>query len=470
MRCRAARGFGATAWACAWVWALATPGKTVAQVESTARVQLIASTDSASLVDFSREARAALGEGFRFHTERDGGWFKLQLGFASFADASAALPDIRRRGYPDAWIVAPARVERREPPGSSAGASGSADRLSHNRPATADSIVAMALPVAAPRRSPDVVDVGLYLARAPLRDQHVYAVTLREPPGTADDNASAERIPDGQFEVRATVAGRAETNIDHDQDYSRAWGLIAGAGARYIYDGDETAFEVSYEVARHEYPDAPKWTRVGHVGRASVERELGDDLKFEISAEASFGGSTEDRELANVFTVRPRLEWELDERSEFRLSSAFRLKRYPGEPERNATAPYVELEFRRRLWGEARLAFSTRGGIKHTPTPRRRYRRFTQEADLEMPFAGGLLELGLKFRLKSYDERMIETLDGDDELRRDRRLRPRASWLRPIDTRLSLFLEYDFESRVSNDPDKVFDAHALVAAIWVRIH
>jgi len=265
-----------------------------------------------------------------------------------------------------------------------------------------------------------------------------------------------------------SVSGRFDTNIDHDQEEFQTWGIVVGAGLQYRFEGDDTEWEVGYEIARHEYRDAPRWSRIGHTVQAGFERDLGGPWKLDVLGEASLGGSTEDRELANVYSLRPRLELEIDDASELRLKTALRFKRFDGEPERNATAPYAGLEYRRRIGRAARWSIATRYEIKRTPSERSRYGRWTHEMELALPAGSGRIELGVKVRMKNYASRLVET-GGGEALRRDQRIKPSLSWIQPIGDRTGLRLDYDYESRFSNDPRKRYDAHAFGLRLWAMI-
>lgn len=279
---------------------------------------------------------------------------------------------------------------------------------------------------------------SLVVARsAEAQRYRVQVLAARSPSGIADHVRSLEALVDpppgtalSRARVVVTVAGRLESNIDHEEDPLSAWGLITGVGLVYGFESDDTDLELSYEVARHHYASAPRWNRIGHTARAALERELGGPWTLKVTGEASLGGTTEDRELADVYSLRPRLEFELGDGASLRLNTAFRLKRFDGEPDRNATSPYVGLEFKQYLGSGVSWSVGSRYGLKQTPSERRRYRRWTSEAELALPVPGGSrVELGVKYRVNNYTHRLVELDDELEVLRRDRRIQPSFSWV-----------------------------------------
>jgi len=283
-------------------------------------------------------------------------------------------------------------------------------------------------------------------------------------------SAQEPEPPTQQVSLFVIAASRFESNINHDPAPVEDYGVVGGGRITYRYEGDAADLELSYEIGLHRYRFTDRWDRVGHSFRAGFDYDLGGGWDLDLDGEASLGGSTEDRELANVFTIKPRLTYELSREYEVRLTGALRYKRIMQDPTRNATNPYGKIEIRRRFLGGTRLTLGSRFEVKHTPRERSRYQRWTHAGELEIPtWNGGSLEVEVKYRTKNYTLRLIEIDSGAEELRRDRRLIPEVTWTQPLTSRLDLRLDYEYETRASNDFEKEYEAHAVGATMIFRV-
>ena len=76
------------------------------------------------------------------------------------------------------------------------------------------------------------------------------------------------------------------------------------------------------------------------------------------------------------------------------------------------------------------------------------------------------LRVELEWRDRRYVSRTVEIL-GEDVLREDTRWTPRIVWERSFNRYLVTRVEYEFESRGSNDPDKRMGNHELIVGARV---
>jgi hypothetical protein len=287
---------------------------------------------------------------------------------------------------------------------------------------------------------------------------HEYTVEAASPevPPSPNNEGSSWWKP---FSFFVSTSGVYDTNINHDENPVRDWGLVYGVGTHFETD----AVEIDYEIASHNYRNTDRWDRISHSLTTSYEQKFTRRLSMEAVGEMALRGSSEDRELGDQYILEPRIHYRLSPSSRLRFYGAYRLRRYDENAERDATNRYVGLELRNRL-GHSTLDVGYRWETNRADGSRFSYDRQTYSAQLSTPFAGGLHRLGieLRYRPQRYTDRF---LDDDVTLRRDRRwiLTVGASFA--LSRNLELLPGYKLETRSSNDPSKKFDAHAAYVGV-----
>lgn len=271
----------------------------------------------------------------------------------------------------------------------------------------------------------------------------------------------------------ASVSSIFDSNIDHDAEDVRSFGLVPSVGVHFQNSLEKPALQLDYETGFHSYTNSSRWDRVSHKARASFERRLRPWLASETVGEVTIKGSSEDRELSNQYVLGQEFELRAGGGRRFKAFGAYRLKRYGDDPGRNAIDPYVGGAFAQRLAGGRSLELSYRYDKNRSQGARNRYVRWTYGAEFRTPFArpDALLTIEARYRPQLYARTVeVEDEDGDDRdvPRRDRRLVVGATWQRPLNDNLTLGLGYRYEARRSNDPDKNFNSHLAGATFTYR--
>ncbi len=272
----------------------------------------------------------------------------------------------------------------------------------------------------------------------------------------------------GRLVVAFTAGTAFDSNIDHDLDPRAVYGGVAGLGVRFRDNPANPSFEVTYEAALHRYPEANQWDRLSQTARMAWELDLGGPLKFETVAEASLRGSSEDRELSNQIRVEPRLEVKLSSAQRLRFFTAYRVKRYPEDPVRNASNPMAGVQFRQRSPRGDSWEFGVRYDSNRADGARFSYHRWTTETTFATPLGPvDRLEFGLAMRMQRYPNRFVEVED-DDVPRFDQRWSPSVRWAHTVDDDFEFSAEYQFESRQSNDPGRGYRSHLTTFRVVQR--
>ncbi|HVE65924.1 MAG TPA: hypothetical protein VNC59_05040 [Thermoanaerobaculia bacterium] len=275
-----------------------------------------------------------------------------------------------------------------------------------------------------------------------------------------DDGGSSWLRP---FTFFVNVGGIYDSNINHDEEPIRTWGTFFGGGVRFETDD----FYAQYEIASFSYTYTDSgWSRISHRLETAYEHDLSKKWEAELVGEAALKGSSEDNDLGDEYTLKPRLNYDLSDSQRIRLYGAYRLRSYGDiDPLRDANNYYVGLQFRQRI-GTGHFDAEYRWEVNESKGPRNRYNRQTYGLEYTTPFGGGLHQLVLEARYRpvQYWHRRIDNED-DEDLRRDVRWIGTAVAKFSLSRRISIHPTYRYERRTSNDPEEEWDAHLGILSI-----
>lgn len=264
-----------------------------------------------------------------------------------------------------------------------------------------------------------------------------------------------------RFALHAAVSGVFDSNLHHSEDEVQAQGVVTATGLRFQSGESRPLLQAEYTAALHAYTRSSEWDRLSHHLRAVAARRVSPRVELQTVGEVSFKGSSEDRDLGNQYVLMPRAEYRLNKVSRFRLAGAYRLK----DPIEHATPVehnrFLELEFRQKL-DDRRWEAGYRIERNRSENLRREYARRTFTTSYGTALTGrDELGMEVKYRVQTYSGRTVEVED-EDVLRQDHRWIPSLSWTRQLPFNASATLEYQYETRSSNDPEKGYNAHLLM--------
>ena len=318
------------------------------------------------------------------------------------------------------------------------------------------------------RREASIVLTAFLAAPLAADDRPVGSPTPPQPPGTTPPPA-AQTLTGSLWSLEVGYASVFDTNIDHAADAREDYGVILMAGAGWQNHASRPSLAFHYEAARHQYLDSPKWDRVSQRADAAFEKRLAKRWITETRAEVSLKGSSEDRELANQYTIFEQLGVRVVRRLELRLYGLARLKRYPAPDEdRDATNTYGGMALRARLGG-ARFEIGTRYENNAAREERRDYKRWVHAAGVAAPLGRhDAVDVDLKFYDQQYPFRIVDDGPAAGRVRLDRRVVASVSWLHRFRDDLGLEVAYRHERRTSNEPDKGFNADQAAISFQYR--
>ncbi len=289
------------------------------------------------------------------------------------------------------------------------------------------------------------------------------------PARPASSAVPAPEVPPSRFTPFTVASTVFDTNINHSEDDLNAYGMTLGAGVIFRNDPRRPTLEVQYQAGFHRYANTDRWDRLSHFVRAAWERRFTRRIAFEAVGEGSLKGSTEDRELSNQLSLEPRLEYRITPTWRVRGFGAWRLRRYPGSPDRNAINRYGGLELAVRPRSGLRWSAGGRYEVNAAESSRRRYLRWTWFGALTAPVGPrDRLEIEARYSRRRYPFRPVDVKGGPDVPRDDERLEPEITWVHAFNPDVEFRGGYAFSGRDSNDARRDYRSHQVIASLLRR--
>jgi len=269
-----------------------------------------------------------------------------------------------------------------------------------------------------------------------------------------------------QFWFENGVTNVYDSNIEHDSTNLGSYGIVVGGNARFRSRSSRPGVQLEYGIAVHQYTATDRWDRVSQIGRAGVDMHVSKLMLVGLTGEIFFKGSSEDREIGDQYAILPRVEMRPTDNTRFRIITAYRKRYYGPASGSNATNRYITFDSRIRL-NSGTLEGAARFEENLPNLTRLRFRRQTYTGRYGWPVGDrGELMAGLEYRPVRYPGRTvdIEDVEGEtirEEIRQDRRWKPELSWSHEWTRNLRTELQYEYEMRLSNDPDKRYRGHVL---------
>ena len=269
-----------------------------------------------------------------------------------------------------------------------------------------------------------------------------------------------------RFYFENGVTNVYDSNVEHDSTNIGSYGIVVGATGRYRSRRTKPGVYMEYGVAVHQYTATDRWDRVSQLGRLGFDIPLGDMLLAGVTGEIYLKGSSEDREVGDQYAVLPRIEFRPVDDVRLRIITGYRQRHFADAPTSNAINRYVTFDSRIRF-GDGTLEGAARFEKNLPKIHRLRFNRQTYSASYGRE-VGDHAEVfaGVEYRPVQYPERTVDILDEEgeeigEEPRVDRRWKPQLKWVHEWSRNMRTDLEYEYEMRFSNDPDKKYRGHVL---------
>lgn len=270
-----------------------------------------------------------------------------------------------------------------------------------------------------------------------------------------------------------SLSGAFDSNIEDDERSLNSFGLVPSVGVHFQDDAEKPSFETDYEAAFHRYSNTSKYNRISQNLTSSYRRQLSRKWQARTTGEISLKGSSEDRDVNNQYVLEQQLQYRVNPANRLRLFGAYRVKRYPlDDIGKNAVDPYFGARFDQKLKGGRGWEILYRYDKNRSQDPKDYYVRRTFGAQFTTPLfreRRDQLTLDLRYAPRLY-ARQIK-VDGVRVPRRDERWTLDVLYERPLRQDVQMGLNYRYETRNSNDPEKKFNSHLFgmtFAFKWLR--
>jgi hypothetical protein len=301
-----------------------------------------------------------------------------------------------------------------------------------------------------------VVSCALAALSVTVHAQPIRTVPVRPvpmPPARVRPD-SATRTPAFHYlSLSSVVISRADDNVNRDTIGTLSVGVIGGIAARFASSANRPWLMLEYDAAVHRYTATDRFNRVSQRARSTLSTRLSHTWGLDLVTEGARGGSSEDRDVSDQFSVLPRLEYRIDGARRVRLAMSQRWRTFPTDSLQNAVNRYAAVDFRHRLSDGAAFEAEVRVERNTARGARFSFTRPTIATVYTTPIGKrATLEAGMQFRLQRYAGRTVEIRDKDVP-RVDLRLQP-SLVLRTGVAGSEIEIGYEPEWRQSNDPTR----------------
>jgi GT2 family glycosyltransferase len=269
--------------------------------------------------------------------------------------------------------------------------------------------------------------------------------------------------PSPNLYIALSLASIYDSNLDYIPNALPSYGALAGVDARFLSRPDRPALRLDYSANVQSYSRTDRWDRISQRGRATLAARLGSAWTLDVLSSFALLGATEDRELVDELVVGPRLEYRGAATSV--LVSGGQQFRRDRDGGLDTKADFGAVELRGRLAGRHGWGTSYRYERMDSDDPGRRNIRSTYGAQYSRSlFTRGWLGIGLRYRAQQYPERMVR-MEEQEVPRQDRGWQAYGTWVTSLRPGPEVLLQYRYESRQSNVPWAVFDAHNIMLSL-----
>ena len=305
---------------------------------------------------------------------------------------------------------------------------------------------------------------SVYIAQQRTQHQTTDSTISKTERAVAEPPSPAGRFLSQHFGVELQFSNIYEDNIDHDSELESipSYGMVPSLQLQIRSSASNPLFTLDYLVARHSYSNTERWDRISNAFRGVFKPRISDSFSSSSSIEVSLKGSSEDRDISNQFQVVQEFEYSFTRRHHLQVYGTYRMKRFPGIEDSQTFKPNVGVNFERSNSDGERFESGARYEFNKRNDPGGNYKRWTFSVAYRSPEFNerDQFEIGIKHRRKFYTQRLIE-IEDEDYLRQDNRMSIDAVWAHQFKGGVTLELGYEYETRSSNDPDKLYEANAF---------
>lgn len=284
------------------------------------------------------------------------------------------------------------------------------------------------------------------------------ATRAGEPPPDPPSNRLVQApVLANPWRVDTSVATAMEGNINHDPIPLASYGAAPELRVRYAQPANPRAVW-GYAVSATRFSATDTWDRVSHGGYLTVTARPARAWRLDSSFDATWKGSPDDREIANVFGGEQRAAVRLGPVVRLIMLGSLRYKQYADDPGTSGVVTTAGGKVDVHAGRDRTITLGYRHQDRLSRADRDRYHRHTFALDVETTGVASddRVSVGVEFRRQQYD-RLVD-VGGRPVPRQDHRTVLSVAYDKPLGTRLDVTWRLAFEARRSNDPSKRYVA------------
>jgi hypothetical protein len=251
-----------------------------------------------------------------------------------------------------------------------------------------------------------------------------------------------------------------DTNFELTQAPLAGPGLLADVRAQLRTSTYRPLIRMEYRGQLRQFKASEEWNRDAHYFYAVLEQRLGA-LGIEAIGSWQMNSETEDREIADVYSVSPRVSFRF---GAARLRGYWRhwARRFDRDSEEEERIRTYGADFRWRVLARLVWQVGYRHEKGHSNNSYRRFERRSASGGISLDLTSRTaLILQADRRERTYPDRRIE-VDGVEVSTQDIRWTPRIYLRQGSQWGPEVRIGYEHQTRTSNDPRREYDSHRAI--------
>jgi hypothetical protein len=254
--------------------------------------------------------------------------------------------------------------------------------------------------------------------------------------------------------------GAMDSNIERVPVATRAVGGGGGLEATVEVNPHRARIWLDVEGGGQAFSHSTRWDRLTHSEELGFAFLVNENAELRATGRFDARGSTEDNEIVNQETVLGEL-WLRGDGPTFRALGGWRWRRYSDRDAYDENILLGGADLRQKVSREVSVRLGYRYEDADSRSQDRDYLRHRLTGAYELRLTSRLrAQLQLEHQWRRYPRDRVEVA-GVETARKDRRWIPGARLIQRFPRGQEVALEYEFQSRISNDPDKEYQVHRV---------
>jgi hypothetical protein len=258
-----------------------------------------------------------------------------------------------------------------------------------------------------------------------------------------------------------------DTNLELNQAALEGPGLLADVRAQLRTSTRQPFARLEYRGQWRQYKASERWNRDTHTLQATLDRRLGP-LQFEGIGGWQMASQTEDREIADVYSISPRVSLRFGD-GRLRAYGRYWARKFEQDSGQKEVIQTRGGDFRWRVFPFMQWEMGYRHEEAESSSSSRRYVRRTASAAIRLDLgAHTTIVMEAARAVRSYPERFVD-IGGVRSPIEEIRWTPSVYLQQGSSQGPELRVGHEYQVRTSNDSRREFDAHRATLTLRVPV-